>query len=155
MGSNEVKGLESLQVWQKAMDLAIKVCKELLPTLPVEEKYALTDQLRRSVQSIPSNIAEGFGRYYYQEGVRFCYIARGSLNETLSHLYLAQRMGYIVESEYERYTKAIDEINRMLSGYVAFLKKSKRGAAEYTHSAHENLSDYFVEDPEHSGEDLP
>lgn len=61
--SMEAKGLESLQVWQKAMQFAITICRDLLPTLPIEEKYALTDQPRSSVQSIPSNIAEGFGRY--------------------------------------------------------------------------------------------
>ncbi len=79
------KGLESLQVWQKAMALAVAICKDFLPLIPSEEKYVLKDQLRRSIQSIPANIAEGFGRYYYQEGVRFCYIARGSLTESKSH----------------------------------------------------------------------
>jgi four helix bundle protein len=75
----EEKGLETLQVWQKAMALAVKVQQEILPLLPPEEKWAMAAQLRRSVQSIPGNIAEGYGRYYFQESVRFCYIARGSL----------------------------------------------------------------------------
>ncbi len=78
MRPNEGKGLEGLQVWQKALDFAVMICKNQLPSFPSEEKYALIDQLRRAVQSIPSNIAEGFGRYYFQEGIRFCYIARGS-----------------------------------------------------------------------------
>jgi four helix bundle protein len=155
MNSDGVKGLESLQVWQKAEGFAITICKDLLPTFPAEEKYALTDQLRRSAQSIPSNIAEGFGRYYFQEGIRFCYIARGSLNETLSHLYLAKGMGYVTEQEYKRFVTALDEINRMLSGYIAFLKKSKRGAAEYGHSVQEDFSEYIVDDPEQPGEFLP
>ena len=75
--SDKKTGIETLKVWQKAMDLAVKVYREIIPLLPVEEKYALASQLRRSAQSIPANIAEGYGRYYYQDNIRFCYIARG------------------------------------------------------------------------------
>ena len=84
------KGLETLLVWQKSLAFTIEVCKTILPKLPVQEKWSLVDQLRRSAQSIPANIAEGYGRFYFQESIRFCYIARGSLEETFSHLTLAQ-----------------------------------------------------------------
>ena len=77
MAKTEDKGLETLQVWQKEMAFAVNVCRQILPKLPTQEKWSLTDQLRRSVQSIPTNIAEGYGRYYYQESIRYCYIARG------------------------------------------------------------------------------
>lgn len=79
-----VSGLEKLDVWCKARDFAVRVHKELLPLLPAEEKWALSQQIRRSSQSTPANIAEGHGRFYFQDNVRFCYIARGSLEETLS-----------------------------------------------------------------------
>ena len=92
------KGLEGLRVWQKARGLTVLVCKELLLMFPVEEKFALSQQLRRSVQSIPANIAEAHGRYHYQDAIRFCYIARGSLDETLSHLILAHDLGYIPDT---------------------------------------------------------
>ncbi len=95
MGKTEDKGLETLLVWQKAMAFTVKVCHQVLPLIPSQEKWSLVDQLRRSVQSIPANIAEGYGRFYYQEGIRFCYIARGSLEETFSHITLAQRMNYL------------------------------------------------------------
>lgn len=95
MADSGDKGLETLQVWQKAIALAVQVCKQVLPLLPVQEKWSLADQLRRSVQSIPANIAEGYGRYYYQDSIRFCYIARGSLEETFSHLTLARELGYL------------------------------------------------------------
>ena len=71
-------GIESLEIWQMAIRFSVDVCKLILPKFPPEEKWGLTSQLRRSVQSIPANIAEGYGRYYYTETVRFCYIARGS-----------------------------------------------------------------------------
>jgi len=78
------KEFTELEAWQKAQKLALLVCREVIPLLPAEEKYALAQQLRRAVQSAPANIAEGHGRYHYQDAIRFCYIARGSLQEALS-----------------------------------------------------------------------
>lgn len=89
----EKKGLEGLHLWQKSRELAVEVYQKILPVLPHEEKYAIAQQLRRSVQSVPANIAEAYGRYSYQEGIRFSYIARGSLEETHSHLILIKRPG--------------------------------------------------------------
>ena len=89
-------------------------------------------QLRRSSQSIPANIAEAFGRFYYQDGVRFCYIARGSLEETRSHIYLAQELGYVDHEMYVEFSQEIDVLRRMLSGYIAFLRRSRRKREEET-----------------------
>lgn len=125
-----VKGLESLEVWQIARGLAVRVCRDILPMLPPEEKWGLTTQMRKSAQSVSANIAEGFGRYYYQEGVRFCYIARGSLEETYSHLCIARDLGYINEERFEHITEYIDKLRSMLNGYIAFLKRSKRSVDE-------------------------
>src|SRR4030042_5654086 len=97
-----VQGLERLKVWKKARDLALDVYRNVLPLLPNEEKWGLNQQIRRSVQSVPANIAEGYGRYYYQENVRFCYLTRGSLEETLSHLVLAHELGYIPAAIYQQ-----------------------------------------------------
>lgn len=80
-----VQGLKRLQVWVKAKDFGIRVYKKVLPLLPADERWNLAQQLRRSSLSISANIAEGYGRFYYQDNVRFCYVARGSLAETLSH----------------------------------------------------------------------
>ena len=98
--------------------------------LPTQEKWSLIDQLQRSVQSIPANSAEGYGRYYYLESIRFCYIARGSLEETFSHITLAHRLNYLSDDVFQSLTSEIQEINRMLNGYISFLKTSKRGATE-------------------------
>ena len=127
--SNE-KGLETLQIWQRALNFATKVCRDITPKFPKEEKWALSSQTRRSAQSVPANIAEGYGRFYYQENVRFCYIARGSLEETFSHLTLAKRLGYLSETDYAKINTEIQELRRMLNGYISFLKRSKRGANE-------------------------
>ncbi len=123
-------GLRTLTVWLKAMDFAVAICEHTVMRFPEEEKYALTSQLRRSAQSIPANIAEGYGRYYYQESVRFCYIARGSLDETYSHLTLAHRLGYIPSDEYRQLSEQVTEWHRLLNGYIAYLKRNKRGKNE-------------------------
>ncbi|HEY48076.1 MAG TPA: four helix bundle protein [Anaerolineae bacterium] len=124
------RGLDSLEVWQVARKLAVFVCSDVLPKLPPEEKWSLITQLRRSVQSIPANIAEGFGRYYFQEGVRFCYIARGSLDETYSQLCIARDLGYIDDEIFVQVIAKTNELRRLLNGYIAFLKRSKRGSDE-------------------------
>ena len=126
----EQKGLQNLIVWQRSMSFAVNICKTILPKLPEPEKWSLTDQLRRSAQSIPANIAEGYGRYYYQESVRYAYIARGSLEETLSHLSFAKEMEYLSNTDFDSLSSDISEIRRLISGYINYLKKSKRGINE-------------------------
>lgn len=143
-----VSGLEKLDVWCKARDFAVRVHKEVLPLLPPEEKWVLNQQIRRSSQSIPANIAEGHGRFYFQENVRFCYIARGSLEETLSHIVHAQKVGYIPEPLYKSLISDGEDVNRVINGYIGFLKKSKQGANEpgANHVVYDMQSDYMVED---------
>jgi four helix bundle protein len=130
MTESSEKGLETLLVWQRSLAFATEVCLGTLPLLPAQEKFALIDQLRRSAQSIPANIAEGYGRFYYQESIRFCYIARGSLEETFSHLKLAHNLNYLNDNVYNSLNSEIQELRRMLNGYIIFLKNSKRGASE-------------------------
>jgi len=143
-----VSGLEKLDVWCKARDFAVRINKEVLPLLPSEEKWTLNQQLRRSSQSIPANIAEGHGRFYFQDNVRFCYIARGSLEETLSHIVYAYKVGYISEIVYRSCAADGENLNRLINGYIGFLKKSKQGANEpgANYSVREEPSDYKIED---------
>ncbi|OGO29962.1 MAG: hypothetical protein A2136_04665 [Chloroflexi bacterium RBG_16_54_11] len=144
---SEDKGIETLIVWQKAMAFAIHVQQQIIPLLPKDEKWALGMQMRRSAQSIPANIAEGYGRYYYQEGVRFCYLARGSLEETYTHLSLAYELGYISKDAYSKSESDIQELRRLLNGYISFLKKSKRGDNEpgSAHRIQDDPSHYLLE----------
>jgi four helix bundle protein len=130
MPEDREKGLESLQLWQHAVAFAAKVCQQVLPLLPGDEKWAMSAQLRRSVQSIPANIAEGFGRFYYQDCIRFCYIARGSLEETYSHLVLAKELNYLPAHVYQAMDRDVQEMRRLLNGYIAYLKRTKRGHNE-------------------------
>jgi four helix bundle protein len=139
-----IQGLKRLEVWVRAKDFAVTVYREVLPLLPKEEKWGLDQQLRRAVQSIPANIAEGYGRFYYQDNVRFCYIARGSLDETLSDLQLTYELKLIPLELYQRLVQDSDDLCRLINGYIAYLKKSKKGGNEpgSAQAIHEQQEDY-------------
>src|SRR5512138_1339980 len=134
-----VEGLSRLKVWVRAKDFALSVYTKVLPLLPSEERWNLNQQLRRPSVSISANLAEGYGRFYYQDNVRFCYNARGSLEEVLSHLVFAYEMSFIGEELYRELADEGDEISKMINGYISYLKKSKQGANEpgANHSIHE------------------
>ena len=143
-----IGGLEKLDVWCKARDFAVRINREILQFLPSEEKWSLSQQLRRSSQSIPANIAEGHGRFYFQENVRFCYIARCSLEETLSHIVYAHEVGYIPDVLYKSFSIDGENLNRLINGYIGFLKKIKQGANEpgVNYMVRDMTSEYTVED---------
>ena len=145
-----VDGLKRLKVWERAKDFAVKIYKQVLPLLPQEEKWSLNQQIRRSSTSISANIAEGHGRFYYQDNVRFCYNARGSLEETLSHLIVCFEAGLIAETVYKELESEGEEIEKMLNGYIAFLKKSKQGENEpgANHKVREEAEPYNIETTE-------
>lgn len=121
----ENQGLETLEIWKKSVDFAVDVCQVVVPLLPPEEKWALGSQLRRSVQSIPASIAEGYGRYSFQESIHFCYIARGSMAEAKTHLILAHYLGYIDELLHREYQNRLIELGKMLHGYIKHLRNQK------------------------------
>ena len=150
-----ISGLEKLDVWCKAQDFSVRIHKEVLPLMPSDEKWALASQIRRSSQSIPANIAEGHGRFYFQDNVRFCYIARGSLEETLSHINYAFKVGYLTDPLYKTLVTDGENLNRLINGYIGFLKKSKQGANEpgANYAVREAPSDYIIESPEPSSSD--
>jgi four helix bundle protein len=142
-----VDGLKRLKVWVRAKDFALTIYQQVLPLLPPEEKWNLASQLRRSSLSISANVAEGYGRFYYQDNVRFCYVARGSLEETLSHLVFAFEAKFIPETLYKQFETEGEEIDKMLNGYIAFLKKSKQGANEpgAGYSTRDRSASYFTD----------
>jgi four helix bundle protein len=110
-----------LQVWKTARGLKNEL-KALTGKFPAEEKYRLTDQLIRSSRSITANIAEGHGRFSYADQLRFCTQARGSLSEALNHLIDALDCNYISESEFNNFKTMIDDVGRLLNGYMTYLR---------------------------------
>jgi len=125
-------GLQKLETWIKSRDFALEVYKKIIPLLPSDEKYNLSSQLRRAATSIPANIAEGYGRYYYQSNIQFCFIARGSLEETKSHLIIAHEIGYIDDRNFSQVMDKANNLLMLINGYVAYLRRAKHGENDIT-----------------------
>ena len=113
--NNNIFGFENLAAYQRALDLVDKVY-DLMKGFPSEEKFALCDQLRRAVVSVPSNIAEGLGRMSGKEQVRFIEISYGSLMEVYCQLTIAKRRQYISEEVFKGLAKDVADIAKPLSG---------------------------------------
>ena len=103
-----------LTVWQKAMDLVECVYK-ISYILPKEEKYALSDQLRRAVVSIPSNIAEGAGRKSTKDYVHFLNIARGSAYEVETQLHVCRRLKLVPDETLAEAFALAEEVTKMIN----------------------------------------
>lgn len=121
---SEIKSFEDLSCWQKARDLR-NVVKDLISTFPVYEKYELVSQMRRASRSVTHNIAEGFGRFHFQENIQFCRISRGSLHELLDQFITALDEGYISEEAYKNFKKQVNTCLAILNGYINYLNKAK------------------------------
>ena len=113
---------KDLDLYKAAKDQVLSVYT-LLRKFPKEEQFALSDQLRRAVISIPSNIAEGSGRNSQKDQAHFYNIAYGSLLEVFSQLDVACDLGYISHEEFEQMELLINEEAKMLSGLIARRKQ--------------------------------
>ncbi|MEK6201960.1 MAG: four helix bundle protein [Desulfobulbaceae bacterium] len=112
-----IKTYRDLLVWQKSMQLVTEIYKNT-KSFPAGELYGLTSQLRRCAISLPSNIAEGYGRRSTRDYVRFLRIACGSLYELQTQLEIALNLAYLKLEEFERLYETTREIERMLSSLI-------------------------------------
>jgi len=124
------KGFEDLKAWQLARQLMIE-CHKVADALPAKERYDLAPQMRRSSKSVMTNIAEGYGRYHYLDSLRFYYIARGSLNETINHTITARDLGYIDDTRFRELYELGRETERTLNGYINYVRRQKTGSEPY------------------------
>ena len=117
---------EKMTVWQKARILVLEMWK-ITSGFPSEDLYTLVSQIRRSALSVSANIAEGFGRQHSLDKVKFYLNARGSLDETLSHLIIAKDIGRIDSKTHTRIENMIGEIKFELNKIIKTLRP-KSGA---------------------------
>ncbi|MDO9541216.1 MAG: four helix bundle protein [Kiritimatiellia bacterium] len=113
----EVKTYRDLLVWQKAMNLVTEIYRRTRK-FPKTEVYGLTSQVRRSAVSIPSNIAEGYGRNSTSDYIRFLQIASASLYELQTQVEISANLGYLNKSDAEQLYPLTREIERMLSSLI-------------------------------------
>jgi four helix bundle protein len=117
--------LDTLEVYISAKAFRKEIVKTA-NTFPKEEKFLLIAQIKDSARSISANIAEGYGRYHYQEAIQFCRISRGSLLETYDHLSSALDENYITETIFLEFKTQQEHLLKMLNGYIAYLKRRKQ-----------------------------
>lgn len=111
-----------LEVWKYSRGL-VKLVYILTKSFPKEETYGLTNQIRRCVVSVPSNIAEGIGRQSNKETVHFLYISKGSLQEVETQLYLSFDLEYINEEELKNILEKVISTKKLLNGFINYYKK--------------------------------
>ena len=119
---NKKKDFTTLEAWLKCREVKIFFYKNVLPYLPKGEKFNLEIQIRKAAISITANIAEGYGRYHYQEGIQFYRISRGSLYELKDHLISCYDIGYITSYLNEEGEQLIEQAKMVLNGYINFVK---------------------------------
>jgi len=112
-----IKTFFDLNAWKEAHKLVLEVY-DLLEIFPNKEEYALTSQVRRCSVSVTSNIAEGFARKSEREKINFYFIAKGSLAELRSQLYLAKDLSYISEGQFEEVNQNIIIVDKLISGLI-------------------------------------
>lgn len=122
----QIKSFRDLVVWQKAMDL-VELIYHYSGRFPAEERYALTSQIRRAAVSVPSNIAEGYGRRSTADYIRFLQISKGSLNELQTQLELVCRLGFIGKDDVNGVFELCVEIEKMLVVLIARLRSKTNG----------------------------
>jgi|WetSurMetagenome_2_1015567.scaffolds.fasta_scaffold17263_2 four helix bundle protein len=114
---SRIRNFDDLEAWKKSRVL-VRAIYEATSAFPATEVYGLTQQLRRAAVSVPSNIAEGYGRGARNDYVRFLRMARGSLYEIQTQLLLAQDLGYVTEAKVSPLMKQAAECCRILQGLL-------------------------------------
>ena len=116
------KDYKNLDVWKESRKL-VSIIYALVSDFPEDEKYGLTSQLKRASISIPSNIAEGIGRNSNKETKQFCYIAKGSLYEVETQLFLAIDLQFTSEEEATKVFNQIIIVRKLIIGFIKYLEK--------------------------------
>ncbi len=123
MNEKAHQSFTELDVWKKARELKNELF-HLIKTFSTQEKFRLGDQITRSSRSINATISEDHGRYTFKDQLHYCIQARGSVTETHNHLIDAFDCNYISEEKLEYFKIKIDEVGRLLNGYISFLRKN-------------------------------
>lgn len=117
------KSFKDLEAWKKARRLVTTIYK-LSKLFPKDEMFVLTAQIRKAAISVPSNIAEGNGRKTRKDSLYFRHVARASLNEIETQVYLAVDLDYVTEKRIESVIEEIEETRKVLSGYINYLEEA-------------------------------
>lgn len=118
-----MRNYQNMDIWKQAHLMVLDIYKHILPKLPMEERYAIKEQIRRAAYSIPLNIAEGCGRGSEKDFTRFLDYALGSAHELEYLLLLAKDLDYILADSFEKINRQIGRVKAMLIGFIKYLRK--------------------------------
>jgi four helix bundle protein len=124
MTNKSFKSFEELECW-KACTQVRRFIRDLVKSFPNDEKYSLVSNMQRAARSSTHNIAEGFGRFHFQENIQFCRQSRGSLYELIDQLITANDEGYITSAELKKGRELVSKALALLNGYINYLKRRK------------------------------
>jgi len=123
---NSSKDFTSLDAWKRCREVKLYFYSDILPRLPKRERFNLDIQIRKAAVSITANVAEGYGRYYYKEGIKFYRISRASLYELKDHLITCLDLHYISDFEYENGLNLIEAAKVVLNCFIRFVQKQSK-----------------------------
>jgi four helix bundle protein len=127
VGSEGKYSLDDFELYRRARSFRKEIYK-IIRILPPEEKYCLGSQMRRAAVSVSNNVAEGHGRWYYQENIRFCRTSRGSVEELIDDLNVCLDENYADQATVEALKESAYELIARINGYLSYLRHSKQGA---------------------------
>jgi four helix bundle protein len=122
---SKIESFEDLFVYQKARDFSREIAA-LVRKLPANERNKLRDQMTRARRSITNNIAEGYGRFHYQENIQYCRQSRGSICEIIDDLIECRDENYIEGKEFNSLKEEAYSLMKILNKYIAYLQRAKR-----------------------------
>ena len=117
------KDFTSLECWRKRNDVKIYFYKRIIIQLPIEEKFNLNIQIRKAAVSVTANIAEGYGRFHYREGIQFYRISRASLYELKDHLITCKELEFINSNDFDSGILLIEEAKKVLNGFINYTNR--------------------------------
>ncbi|MCK4390922.1 MAG: four helix bundle protein [Desulfobacterales bacterium] len=121
------KSFEELECWKACTEVR-RFITEIVKGYSKEERFALVDDMKRAARFTTHNLAEGFGRFHFQENIQFCRQSRGSLYELIDQLITSKDDGYITSKQYEKGRALISKALALLNGYINYLSRQKQGA---------------------------
>jgi four helix bundle protein len=118
------RSFEELECWKACTEVR-RFITELVKSYPKEEKFGIAGDMKRAARSTTHNIAEGFGRYHFQENIQFCRVSRGSLHELIDQLFTSKDEEFITDADYRKGRELIARALPLLNGYINYLSRQR------------------------------
>ena len=120
----KIRNFYDLKVWKDAHSLVLQIYK-ITKYFPSDEKFGLTNQIRRAVSSVSANIAEGFGRFHFKDKIKFYHQARGSAVELQNHLILGKDLGYLDNTTAKNLFSQAELVLKEMNGLIASINRQQ------------------------------